>query len=741
MSNKAKICNTALATHIEQCFPRYTYTPLLIRRSLFEIAEPGPRPGLRKAIEDDIDARIDSAAERNKEPSEEELRASSRAFVQAGMKGLGERKKMKVQFDGDMVAELEGEIAGKLHARMLTERAAQRQKIVSSSDASLDIAQPAKALEARIGRTLESASLGEFRDAEFRPLQRYKVIEMEQLGLFFSESTCFRCEGLAYAPCGNESSLLPSESISETYSASSAGTATSSDSQTATSQTTTTDERTDTTTLVNSYDKTVRDTLDLKRSISGTVSGKLFDVLDVSLTSTASADFTRFVERISKSSSTVTQNLVHKVVNDFTLSQTRSRSDSLTLTEAIGRERSIENNTAEPIHIIERQPHCVYSVIQKRTDVHLAWSGCIDNTGEDLCRPDNLEEKKAGEIAAIEQKWAAAPAPSEFGPRPSNQAICTPTAREDSFGSLGADNVTFNANVQAAIPAGHGYVPGSAVVTVVDSQTGVTGTSVTSQPAAGASGLVTFGAQVVVDNKFSTKKEYAVFKVCFEVTTPAAADYDEKVGAWRDAQAQAEIDAFLAEESAKLEEFLLSDRIGPLIERKIFEKFFAADGTDECCKLIRRVRKIFDFDLMAFALLPTWNDFGSGCQSSDPVTIYTARCLTFYLPVRPGKESEALALLIAINVLQNDPQLLAQIGGYVNSINDMRANLFDRAFDPTGWDVTLDNPSGYQLTPYDNADGAWDTAYETSLNYQVIDVNVVTVPCGGPRKELRPNLC
>ena len=198
----------------------------------------------------------------------------------------------------------------------------------------------------------------------------------------------------------------------------------------------------------------------------------------------------------------------------------------------------------------------------------------------------------------------------------------------------------------------------------------------------------------------------------------------------------------MAKELKHLNEFLLSDRVAALIEKQIFEKYFGTDGTAECCALIARIRSVFDFGLLSYTLLPNWNEFGTGCQNTDPVTIYTAKCLNFYLPIKPGKEWDALAILISINVIPANAALLAQIAGYITSVVNLRDTVFNRLFDPTGWEDEIDGPHGYDLTPYNTANTTeWNAAFESSLNYQLIDINVVTVPCGGVRKELRTNIC
>ena len=190
----------------------------------------------------------------------------------------------------------------------------------------------------------------------------------------------------------------------------------------------------------------------------------------------------------------------------------------------------------------------------------------------------------------------------------------------------------------------------------------------------------------------------------------------------------------------ELDAFLETDQAHQAIVRRIYQDYFGVTSIEDCCKLIAKIQKIFDFNSLCYSLLPSWNELGEGCQKSQSVNIYNAKCLHFYLPVKEGKEIEAIALLVSINAIPWNSQLAAQILAYVNQIQNMRDTIYNRDFDPTGWDVKFDQPKGYDMTPYDTANPDWSSAFETSRNYEVLGAFTINVPCG-ERLEPRPLLC
>ncbi|TQM89685.1 hypothetical protein [Roseinatronobacter monicus] len=86
---------------------------------------------------------------------------------------------------------------------------------MQSAGAVLDLTDPEALLNARAGNRISEI---EKHIAANKPMEEYlrgQLCEAPNLGLFFSESVCYRSEGLTYSPCGQEFTLLPGESINE----------------------------------------------------------------------------------------------------------------------------------------------------------------------------------------------------------------------------------------------------------------------------------------------------------------------------------------------------------------------------------------------------------------------------------------------------------------------------------------------------------------------------------------------
>ncbi len=490
-------------------------------------------------------------------------------------------------------------------------------------------------------------------------------------------------------------------------------------------------------TLTSSYERSVKNTIDLKKKSEASVKGKLFKILDVSLKSNTSVGFNSVMEQISKSSSAFNRSLVNEAVTRLTTKSTYESIERRKLTQELTKDRAISNSTSEPMQYIIRDSYCVNSVIHKRTNAQLAWSDCIENPGKDLCRPNNIEESLSEEIKEIHDKWSTAPPPASLGPKPEDEKVCTTTLTLSGGFGWGSTEV-LTGTVNGNIPPDSSYIGGSALIKRIDSGTRVEYQQLISQPSTGATGSVQFAVQFTVENK-TWEDEWVKYQICFKVTSPESAEYYANLEQWRNDQAEAEIEILLTEQKEKLNEFLLSDKVASAIEKRIFQDFFGLTAINNCCELIYHIRSIFDFDKLCFSYQPSWDASGTGCQSSDPVSIYTALCLKFFLPVKEGKEWQAVTTLLAINAIPH--AALHQVGGYINSINDLRDTEFNSTFDTAGWDEKIDAPNQYNLTPYGTSNNGWDTDFESKLNFQLINAYTVTVPTGGVKIDLRPVLC
>jgi len=737
MSHKDKVCETALATHIETCFDGYTYAPLVINGPRLEGGRAGLSSTIEHEFETDFRPKLDELVLR-----EDEIEEIAEKFVRSGEDALMDTGPGLSSMSKNIRNTLTEQVATQLRAERATALEEAQAELIAEAGPAFDITKPQRALEARAEKAFPEKAMIEAIEAQFQEIKIPLSYELEQLGMFFTEATCFRPEGLAYSPCGKEYTLLPGESISEVFSSEEELSSSTNQSETAVSNQSQSSEQTGSETLSNSYERQVKRTIDLKYSVEGSASGKFFGLLNVSMDTNASANFNHVLTQTSKSSREQKRSFINEIVNSLKTTRSRSVETSSRTLEKSKRERNISNNTDKPIHFIERQPYCVNSVIHKRVNAQLAWCGCIDDPARDICDVDDLETTHSADIGKIREKWAVAAAPAEFGTRPGNETRFTEIFSTSGNGfPFGLGKVKFDEQLQASVPGGYSYIGNSADIEIVSSSSAVQSQDVTSQPAGGSTGTASFAVKIMVDNR-PLHREKVSCRIRYEVASAAAAEWDSRVDLWRQEQADAEIEAFLAAKEAELNEFTFAERFSAAIQKRIFEDYFGLIEIEDCCDLIRHIQSIFDFSNLCYKFLPPWNALGTGCESSNPVELPRAACVNFYVPVFPGKEYDALAVLLGINVIPNNPSVVSQISGYINQIINLRNTLFNSEFDPSaGWNEIVDAPNKYKLTPHDTNDPDWDTNFETMMNYQLIDVHTVTIPVGGPRTEIRPNIC
>lgn len=743
MSHKSKICNKALATHIEECHKAFTYTPLVINRHRwldYDREEPRGLPAAVDAeLREQVEPRLKEA--RAKIPDAEEVAAKLMGNNSSLIKDL--RSEMP-ELEANLRAAIDGSVVRVMaeNSEQLEQQVTREAAEAAGVEVSLD--DPAAAIAARERRIQADLDLEAAQDAQLTPFPFWQGYELPELGIFFTEKVCYRPEGLAYGPCGKEFTVLPGDKIKESWSQSLSSEENEEQSEDITTDVETTTQQDNSTTLTQSFENTVKRDFKAGFSAEASLNAKVpFKKIPVKfgLSGDTSVDYQKLVKQAAKTSSEDKRSFMHKVVRNLKTSLSTSTSRTVTSKASSSFERTLINKNNAPHHFIERDQYCVYSVHHKRTNAQLGWSGCIDDPGQGLCRPQDFEEDHAEEIAAIRQKWQNAPVPAHLGPQPPHERRESDVHHWSQPSNFGSGSHNFVRGIQVNIPDGYAYVSGSADVEIVASNpsngTGDITGEISSQPGAGPQN---FGVRISLQNRFM-RPESISFKVVYYVTTPEGQAWQNRVDVWREEQAEAEIGALRAQKEAEFEEFLLSDRLSAEFERLIFANFFGVTNIKDCCRFIGRVRSIFDFDALCYSLLPSWSHDGDKCQKSDPVNIYTAKCAHFFLPVIEGREHEAISLLISINAIPWNSYTAPQIWGYINAIRNMRDTLFDSAFDPTGWSEKTDPPLGYQLTPYDTSDEEnWDTAYESSLNYELLDAHVITVPCG-KRIEVRPDIC
>ena len=740
MSHKEKICNTALTSHVEVCHEQHSYTPLVVSREIWQ--KMPKNSGLKSLIESDLEEKTISIVGKLKSNYNEKLEKIKSALSEVLDRENKENAKSLLKFSTSELKEPTFEVIDtELKLQLNRSIALAKEDVIKSSNGLLDASNPEGAIEAREEKYRNLVLDYDEKEIKHKPIPNNKAYELEGLGMFFKESVCYRPEGFSYSPCGKEMTIMPGEEINESNILTTIIKEENSDEQIISQDFTTTDRETDVETFTESYENTIKKETDIKFSRESSfklnLPLKIFS-LDLSGKTGRSIDFNKILNQVNKSSHTNTRTRFNEVIRKINTSSTNRSSRNFTSTDKYTHRRNWKNDTDTPKTYVKRTSYCKTSVVHKRHDVQLAWNGCIENPARDLCTPDNISARHAEDIQAIRDKWNNASAPAEFGPRPQGRKECT-SLHYKKWGRLYVGTRESIGHFQFPIPNGYSYQGGSASVQITrkDGELDIPPV-IFNQPQNGAAGNVNFKAQVIIKN--NSGSEFVEFKVCFNIIPDAAVEWDKMVNVWRDEQAQKEIDEFLAAKIEKLNQFLATDQARASIERRIMQDFYGVTPIEDCCKLIARLRKLFDFDNMGYSLLPSWNELGEGCQKAFPVNLYTAKCLHFYLPIHAGQESEAISLLASINAIPWSTQLAPQIFAYVQQIRNMRATLYNRLFDPTGWDVKFDQPKGYDMTKYDISSPNWSADHESDLNCELLGAFTINIPCG-ERIDKRPLLC
>jgi hypothetical protein len=740
MSHKEKICSTALTSHAEVCHEQHSYTPLVVSRKIWK--ETPKKPGLKSLIESELEEKTTSIVGRLKGNYNEKAEAIKNAFSKVLDANNKENPKSLVKFSTSELKDPTFEVIdAELKNQLDKSIELAKEDAIKSSNGLLDASNPEQAIQVREEKYRDLVLDYDEKEIKYKPIPNHRAYELEGLGMFFKESVCYRPEGFSYSPCGKEMTIMPGEEINESNILTTIIKEEDSEEQIISQDFTTTDKQTDVETFAESYENTIKKETDIRLSRESSfklnLPLKIFN-LDLSGKLGGSIDFNKVINQINKSSHTNTRTRFNEVIRKISTSSTNRSSRNFTSTDKYTHIRNWKNDTDTPQTYVKRTSYCKTSVIHKRHDVQLAWNGCIEDPARDLCTPDNISTKHAEDLQAIRDRWNNASAPAEFGPRPTGKKECT-GLHYKKWGSGYIGTRESIGHFQFPIPVGWSYEGGSASVQITqkDGELAILPV-IFNQPQNGATGSANFKAQVIIKNNRGS--EFVEFKVCFNIIPNAAVEWHKKVNTWRDEQAQKEIDEFLAEETKKLNQFLATDQARASIERRIMEDFYGVTPIEDCCKLIARLRKLFDFDNMGYSLLPSWNELGEGCQKAFPVNLYTAKCLHFYLPINAGQESEAISLLASINAIPWSPQLAPQIFAYVQQIRNMRATLYNRLFDPTGWDVKFDQPKGYDMTKYDTSSPNWSSDHESDLNCELLGAFTINIPCG-ERIDKRPLLC
>jgi len=602
MSHKEKICNTALTSHVEVCHEQHSYTPLVVSRRIWR--ESPRKSGLKSVIESELEEKTTSIIGELENSYKSKVETIKNALTKVFDKESDANRKTFQQFSTtELKAPTFEVIDEELKNQLDVSIELAKEDIIKSSEGLLDANNPERAIEVREGKYKDLVNKLNDKEIKLESMPFNNTYELEGLGIFFKESVCYRPEGFAYSPCGKEMTIMPGEEIKESNVLTTIVKEDDSNEQTISQEFTTKDSEKDVTTFTESYENKLKKETDIKLAQEtsfkiGIPIKKL--TLDLSGKVSSAFNFKKIIDQVNKSSHTNTRTRFNEVIRKINTSSTNSSSRSFSSTDKYTHIRNWKNDTDTPQTYVKRKSYCKTSVIHKRHDVHLAWNGCIDNPARDLCTPDNLEVRHAEDIQAIRDRWSNASAPAEFGPEPQGRKECT-SLHYKKWGVLFIGTRESIGHFQFPIPAGWSYEGGSASVQITrkDGELDIPPV-IFNQPQNGATGNANFKAQVIIKNNRGS--EFVEFKVCFNIIPDTAVEWYNKVNTWRDEQAQKEIDAFLAEETKKLNQFLATDQARAAVERRIMEDYFGVTPIQDCCKLIARLRKLFDFDNMGYVI-------------------------------------------------------------------------------------------------------------------------------------------
>ena len=434
-------------------------------------------------------------------------------------------------------------------------------------------------------------------------------------------------------------------------------------------------------------------------------------------------------------SQSMTQSASAKLVSSYKTTVTVSQTQSDSATSAV----TFANDSDEVKHYLFREMFGVDAISHERYGVRMVWAPCIEDPGRDVRNLVPGEAAFPKEIKAIHDKWNAMQPPAELGSPPGNQTVCSGWSGQQSgdlFGKSYDDNVS--------IPIPSGYVFGNAYIDKTDEQ-GNPGVSIDSQPAAGATGVANFVVHIGLAGALRDKnREKVNYHVCI-VAVPGPdlmGQWNTTVQTWRDQQAKKEIDAFLATKQDQIKNLDATAWPPSELMRRIIADYFGDPSAYGSCEIVEMLERVFDWKNLSFSLKsPWWNPTApvDGLQSLA-TTFENASFADCYVPLAAGYEEDAIAFLVAVGVIPSQAALLDDIQYY---LDDMRQNvepLFKRTYVPGPADrLEIDGPCDILLTEL--GEDAWRHAYESQLEFQVLDRWVCVRPTPGVHYEEIPSLC
>ena len=191
MAHKEKICYAALATHVEQCFREFTYTPLIIKSDIRWQLEPNAPIGLEEVVNREIDEGLGKDTE-NGVGVPGDADALALEVIEAVSAWLAKAPNGKLDLSDKVRDAIKANIFSEVSRRDSVQATNARNNFVAGAGEAFDLRYPERVLLSRMDRTISNDKFDSLLDIQFKPLPKLMVRELPHLGLFFTEATCFR---------------------------------------------------------------------------------------------------------------------------------------------------------------------------------------------------------------------------------------------------------------------------------------------------------------------------------------------------------------------------------------------------------------------------------------------------------------------------------------------------------------------------------------------------------------------
>jgi hypothetical protein len=257
-------------------------------------------------------------------------------------------------------------------------------------------------------------------------------------------------------------------------------------------------------------------------------------------------------------------------------------------------------------------------------------------------------------------------------------------------------------------------------------------------PERGASGVVTIWVHVGLSAGFDPENIRYRLCVTAEPGDALQSQRDASVKAWQNQQAEKEIQEFV--EKRRKELASVDPNAWPVSElmRRLIERYFC-DPRQADCDLVTELEHVFEWENLSYRLSAPWWKAGTpvnGLQSLR-TTFLNASWAHVFIPIRPGFEERAITWLMMVDAI---PSVADELEYY---LADLRTNVlpqYVRNFAPSQNDAKeIAGAKDIRLTELDAE--AWDSPYERSAGFRVLDRWTVTIPTDGVDFETAFALC